>query len=97
DGKSSLTHDEAVSHHDCVLGKWYYSEGLSRYGDMAEIQAIERPHKALHQLIREIIALMESDKPDEAETLYSQVDPLSKEIIRLLGNVEHRVCNSSEQ
>ncbi|MCU7804422.1 MAG: CZB domain-containing protein [Candidatus Thiodiazotropha sp. (ex Lucinoma borealis)] len=96
DGKSSLTHDEAVSHHDCVLGKWYYSEGLSRYGDMAEIQAIERPHKALHQLIREIIALMESDKPDEAETLYSQVDPLSKEIIRLLGNVEHRVCNSSE-
>ncbi|NOZ38589.1 MAG: hypothetical protein GXP11_11155 [Gammaproteobacteria bacterium] len=31
DGKASLSMEEAVSHHDCKFGKWYFSEGLEKY------------------------------------------------------------------
>ncbi|MCU7830645.1 MAG: CZB domain-containing protein [Candidatus Thiodiazotropha sp. (ex Myrtea sp. 'scaly one' KF741663)] len=88
DGETSLTQDEAVSHHDCVLGKWYYSEGLSQYGDIPEMRQIEAPHKTMHQLISDIIKLKESGKNDESERLFERIDPLSKQIIQQLSNVE---------
>ncbi|MCU7810411.1 MAG: CZB domain-containing protein, partial [Candidatus Thiodiazotropha sp. (ex Notomyrtea botanica)] len=88
DGETSLTQDEAVSHHDCVLGKWYYSEGLSQYGDIPEMREIEAPHKTMHQLISDIIKLKESGKNDESERLFERIDPLSKQIIQQLSNVE---------
>ncbi|MCU7806889.1 MAG: CZB domain-containing protein, partial [Candidatus Thiodiazotropha sp. (ex Semelilucina semeliformis)] len=88
DGETSLTQDEAVSHHDCVLGKWYYSEGLSQYGDIPEMRQIEAPHKTMHQLISDIIKLKESGKNDESERLFERIDPLSKQIIQHLSNVE---------
>lgn len=92
DGKQSLSHEEAVSHHDCALGKWYYSEALNRYGDVAEIHAIEQPHQQLHSLIREIIKHMESGDTDRAEDLYNEIEPLSGEIIGLLNRVEQKIA-----
>ncbi|MES9971580.1 MAG: methyl-accepting chemotaxis protein [Candidatus Thiodiazotropha sp.] len=91
DGKQSLTHEEAVSHHDCALGKWYYSEALSRYNGISEIHAIERPHKQLHSLIKEIISHTESGNTDKAEMLYKEIEPLSAEIIELLNRVERQI------
>ncbi len=88
DGSASLTQDEVVSHHDCVLGKWYYSEGLSQYGNIPEMQQIEGPHKRLHQLIGEIVKLKESGRTEESEQLFEQIDPLSQEIIQQLSRVE---------
>ncbi|MCW4267848.1 MAG: CZB domain-containing protein [Candidatus Thiodiazotropha endolucinida] len=92
DGKQSLSHEEAVSHHDCALGKWYYLEALNRYGDVAEIHAIEQPHQQLHSLIREIIKHMESGDTDRAEDLYNEIEPLSGEIIGLLNRVEQKIA-----
>jgi hypothetical protein len=77
-----------VSHHDCVLGKWYYSDGLKNYGHIQEMQQIEGPHKRLHQLIGEIVKLKESGRTEESEQLFAQIDPLSQEIIQQLSRVE---------
>jgi methyl-accepting chemotaxis protein len=88
DGSASLTQEEVVSHHDCVLGKWYYSDGLENYGNIPEMKQIEGPHKKLHQLIGEIVKLKESGRSDESEQLFEQIDPLSQEIIQQLSNVE---------
>ncbi len=92
DGKQSLTYEEAVSHKDCALGKWYYSEALGRYGEMAEIRDIELPHQRLHSLIKQIISHRERGDTDSAETLYSEIEPLSDEIIGLLNRVEQRIA-----
>lgn len=81
DGKGSLDQSEAVSHHDCVLGKWYYSEESSRFRHLDSMQALERPHQQLHTLIREIIALKQAHKAQEAEQKYQALDSLSGEIV----------------
>jgi methyl-accepting chemotaxis protein len=91
DGKRSLSHQEAVSHHDCVLGKWYYDEGLSRYGEVSDMRAIETPHTEMHRLIKEIISLKEAGRHQEAETHYKKIGPLSQNIIGLLNSVEAKI------
>ncbi|MEW8493371.1 MAG: methyl-accepting chemotaxis protein [Candidatus Thiodiazotropha taylori] len=91
DGMSSLSHEEAVSHHDCVLGKWYYSDGLDQYGDIPEMRSIEKPHHELHELIKKIIEKKESGHIHEAEALYTKIAPLSSTIINLLEQVERSI------
>ncbi len=94
DGKGSLTRDQAVSHKDCVLGKWYYSEGMQKYGSMAEMRQLEKPHEELHKLIRRIIELRESGKTAEAEQQYLKVEPLSRQIVQMLETIEQKSAAS---
>jgi len=91
DGKLSLTEDEAVSHHHCVLGKWLYSTGLEKYGHFPEMQELEPEHEKLHTIIKEIVRLKGSGNEAEAELRYQDIEALSKNIIRLLKGVERRV------
>ncbi|WP_177420623.1 methyl-accepting chemotaxis protein [endosymbiont of Lamellibrachia barhami] len=94
DGQTSLNQNEAVSHHDCVLGKWYDSEGLSRYGEIPEMRELEAPHAAMHELIKQIVQKKNAGSEAEAAQLLRQVDPLSLRIISLLDIVERKVAAS---
>jgi len=90
DGKEALTQKEAVSHKHCVLGKWYYGEGLQQFGHLKEMQDIELPHEELHAIIKEIITLKEKGDHQSAEAIYSEVGPLSKKIVSLLSQIEQK-------
>jgi len=93
DGRKSLTQAEAVSHRDCVLGKWLYSSGMSNYGHIEEMQTMEQRHERLHAVIREIIDLKEAGRDASAEKMYTEIESLSGEIVGLLQMVEARVSN----
>ena len=88
DGESSLTEKEAVSHHDCDFGRWYYSEGLKEYGHISALRAIEDPHAALHSAIREVIRLKESGNEASAEATYAQIEQYSTKVVELLSEAE---------
>jgi methyl-accepting chemotaxis protein len=88
DGRESLTLNEAVSHKHCVLGKWYYSEGLEHYGNIQAMRDLEKPHEELHKLIREIIEQKDQGQLQKAEELYQKVGPISERILQLLDSVE---------
>ena len=91
DGKEALSVEEAVSHKHCILGKWYYAEGLENFGHIPEMVELEPPHEELHKLIKEIIQLKEQGNMPDAEALYRKIPPLSEEIIGLLDAVERKV------
>ena len=91
DGSGSLTREQAVSHYHCQLGKWYYSEGMSKYGHISEMRQIEEPHTDLHKIIKDILRLKESGNLKAAELEYAKVDPISKKIVELLGKVQAKV------
>ena len=86
-----LTETEAVSHHDCVFGKWYYSDGQKNYGTLPVLRQIENPHAELHKIIREIIKAKESGNESDARALFSRVDPLSREIVGLINQLESEI------
>ena len=91
DGNAALTTDQAVSHHHCDFGKWYYSpEGVVRYPHIPELKEVESPHENLHRLIKEIIECKNSGRMPEAERKYSDVERLSVQIVQLLQAAETR-------
>ena len=91
DGQSSLSHSEAVSHRDCVLGKWYYSTGLEKFGQLSEMRELEPHHEELHAVIREIIALKQAGDETAAEAAFDRVEVLSGQIIELLDGIEAQI------
>jgi methyl-accepting chemotaxis protein len=90
DGKPGLTPAQATSHKDCDLGKWLYSEGLTKFGTIPEMRTLEREHEGLHKLIKTIMDLKTAGKIKQAEEEYKKIDPVSKKIVELLGTLEER-------
>jgi methyl-accepting chemotaxis protein len=97
DGRESLSRQEVVSHQDCVLGNWYYGSGISKYGHIPGMREMEGPHTELHNIIREIVTLKEKGQDAEAEEQFTRIEPLSKQIVGLLNQVEETVAREQEQ
>ncbi|NOI65848.1 methyl-accepting chemotaxis protein [Vibrio sp. 99-8-1] len=85
---SAITHDQACSHHECILGKWYYSEGKQNYAHLTAFKNIEPPHARLHEVIKLILIESEKGNIEQAENLYKEVEPLSKEVVSNLEKLE---------
>ena len=94
DGKTTMTADQAGSHKLCALGKWIYSAGLTDYGDIAEMCALEKAHQGFHGLVRDIVALKLDGAQAQAEQQFRNVGPTSEKIVELLTNVERKVSES---
>ena len=88
DGTAALSLEQAVSHHDCAFGKWYYQEGLANYGNISELRQIEDPHAELHALIKNIVHCKEQGDIHQAESYYQDIEPLSKQIVNLISALE---------
>lgn len=91
DGREALSLEQAVSHRHCVLGKWYYADGLANYGHIDEMQQIEKPHTELHAIIKSIIELKKAGQEQQAEREYAKVAALSEKIVALLENVQQQI------
>lgn len=91
DGKGGLTQEQAVSHKECGLGKWFYAEGQAQYGRLPEMRSLERVHISLHETVRKIISLKESGNEAQAAEEYKRIGPLSDQIIDLLTKIEAKV------
>ncbi len=91
DGKETLTKEQAVSHRDCDLGKWYYSRGKAVYGYLPEMQEFEREHEKLHLLVRQIVDEKSKGNIKGSEQLYEKLLQTSDNIIRLLETAEKSI------
>jgi chemotaxis protein histidine kinase CheA len=94
DGKATMTVDQAGSHKECALGKWLYSTGLNDYGDVAELQLLEKTHAGFHALVKSIVSLKASGNPAQAEREFSGVKPTCARIVELLSTIESKVLES---
>lgn len=97
DGQGVLPQAQLVDHRECSLGRWYNSEGLRHYGDIAELHELDAPHRALHELIRELVAHKEAGRNAEAEACYARIDPLSNRILELLSAIEAQATRQAKE
>jgi methyl-accepting chemotaxis protein len=95
DGKESMTEDQAVSHHDCDLGKWLYSTGLSQYGHYPEMKQLESIHADLHNTIKDVVRYKKAGDDNTAENKLANIEFMSGKIINLLNDVEAKVKASN--
>ncbi|BCB27166.1 hypothetical protein SKTS_20520 [Sulfurimicrobium lacus] len=90
DGRGAPMREQLVCHRECDLGRWFYSDGLHHYDHIPEMHELEPLHAALHQFIRALVENREQGKLWEAEACFSEVDPLSRQIVDLLERIERK-------
>jgi EAL domain-containing protein (putative c-di-GMP-specific phosphodiesterase class I) len=54
-----------TGHRECTLGAWYYGAGQT-FADDTDFQALEAPHRAMHQACERIFVAIERDSGREA-------------------------------
>jgi|GEM_PF-5342455 len=98
DGHMHFSAADAGSHTTCMLGKAYYSEDWKEIRTLPAMQELEAPHVQLHQLLKEIVALRESNdnrSHDEVMRRYGDLKQVSQRIVGCLevarGQVAERV------
>ncbi len=91
DGRAALTREQALSDRECAFGKWYFGQGLERYGSIPEMEQVREPHAEIHELIRDIIDLKENGKLEEAEEVYQKVPELSEHIVELIDRIKQGI------
>ena len=85
---STISKEQICSHRECDLGRWYYTEGMSKYKGSIHFKNIEKPHARLHHIIHEVYDMYENGDLSEASDLYSELEPLSGQIVDLLDKTE---------
>lgn len=68
----------------CLLGRWYNSQGRARHGHVPEFQAIEPLHHRLHELVEELHALHEQGRKSEALDRLAELHGLRDELTRMM-------------
>ncbi len=94
DGKGSLDERVAFDPTQCGFGKWYHGVGKEEFSDIPEMNLIEQPHNALHELIHRIHHLKQSGDMQAAEREYKRVGPLSEQIVEIMKKLESKIAIS---
>ena len=78
-----------ISHYDCAVGKWIYGHAINDYGQIPEMQELEKVHADIHTSARELIALYKADKVDEARKGLEGMEKIADHLVNLLSIVEN--------
>jgi methyl-accepting chemotaxis protein len=77
-----------VSHKDCNFGKWFYSEGLKRYSNIAEIIELEEAHVKIHKTAKKIYKMKEEGNILGAERELLNMEPVCLKLLNLMTALE---------
>jgi methyl-accepting chemotaxis protein len=94
DGKETLPAEQAISHFDCDLGKWFYSSGKDKYGHLPCMIEFEGIHVKMHDIVIAIQKIKTADKNANVDDLYKDLIKVSDRIIELLNEAERLINNS---
>lgn len=90
-GKNGMTEDQATNHKACDVGKWLYSVGMKKYGDLPEIQELEKIHVELHANVKKVMLLKESGDTDAEKEELANLDKILRKIMFLLVDIEENL------
>lgn len=79
---------EFGTHHQCRLGKWYDDDGKKRFGATKSYQAMEHPHKVVHENVINAIKCVEGEdtcveKKEQILKDFKAMEIASEELFRL--------------
>jgi len=87
-GKEGLKAEELADHHSCRLGKWYDAVTDRRYTANPAYQALQDPHRRVHQHGIAAVEAYNAGRVDEALAEIAKVETASQDVLRLLGDLE---------
>jgi len=79
-----------LSYKKCDLGTWIYSDGMTKYGKMPEMQDLEKIHKEMHLVVERVMKMKQSGSISAIEQELEKIEHLSQRLYSLLIIIEDR-------
>jgi len=89
--KGEIAEAEVVSHKDCDLGRWLYSEGMAEFGTLREMHDLERVHVDLHITAKKIFDLKKAGKDLAARQEFLALEEDCLKVFILLAELETKI------
>jgi methyl-accepting chemotaxis protein len=83
-----------VTHRDCGLGKWIYSGETVSFASLPDFIELERKHKLMHQLVKEVVDLKRVGRLKEAQEGFLRVKEEADSVLLLISKVEEQVTRN---
>ena len=90
-GKKNPAEVKLVSHRDCKLGQWLYSEGLNKYGNLPLMSTLEHEHMCMHDNVKVVVDSLKSGNREAAELAAHSVEIFSGKVVDYLFSIEKQV------
>ncbi len=87
-GRAGLKHEELADHHSCRLGKWYDGIDDPLLRSNKAYEALLEPHRKVHSHGIECTKSFNEGDVETALKEFDLVEEASKEVLRLLGELE---------
>jgi Chemoreceptor zinc-binding domain len=97
DGGECIEEKEAISSHECSLGKWLHSEGIKRYGMISEMHELEKAHTELHTIVGRVVQIKNAGNTSAANLELAKLELVSNKVVDLIMVVEDAVNAVDEQ
>ncbi len=78
---------ELSSHRDCILGQWYYTDGLKNFSHIPKMKELEPPHEEIHRVIHNVVDYKQAGDNDKALKEFEKVTPLSAQIVEIIDRI----------
>jgi methyl-accepting chemotaxis protein len=93
-GGTKIESKELLSHHDCALGKWYFTLGVRQFSELPSFKAIDGHHAKLHTCAREAVEAYGRGNEVEAQRHFNEMKQASQGVISALDQL-HSAVNGS--
>jgi len=86
---------ELLPHHDCRLGKWYYSTGKEKYAHLNCYKDLEQPHFKVHDLGQNLLELCYANKQTEAVELIPELVIARDNVLNKLNDLQLEILEQN--
>ena len=87
-GREGLNPSELADHHSCRLGKWYDAVTEPEYRENPVFNQLASPHKLVHDHGIQAVRYFNEGNTKAALREIKQVETASKDVLRILGELE---------
>ncbi len=91
EGKIQLDDSDISDAHSCNLGKWYYSYGKRYFSHIPVFKEIEQPHEKVHDLGKEIVALVNAGHLERAKLLFGELESTAERLLNLISQLAQAI------
>jgi len=78
----------------CRFGRWYHSDGLSRYGHLSSFEAIDLVHRRLHTVGDQVVQLYKDHYKQEAKEKCAELYEIEGRLLSMLDELQLKVFSS---
>lgn len=94
EGRTKLSASDVTDHHGCALGKWYDSEGSSRFGGLASFRDLGTAHEQFHASVAAIVQEWNDGHAAQARERFERLIPQTGRVFALLDQVSVEAARS---